>query len=100
MQPESVDAVYGAIIAHIGQQGGAPSSWYAGISSDWRERVLIDHKVPSKGHWYIARQCFSDDDARRVESSLIHYGCSGGGGGGDQSSVYVYAYLKSAVTDP
>lgn len=100
MQPESVDAAYSAIVAHIKEQGGGASSWYAGITSDWKDRVFIDHKVPSEGHWYIVRQCFSDDDARRVESSLIHYGCDGGGGGGDQSSVYVYAYLKSAVTDP
>jgi hypothetical protein len=100
MQAKPADTVHSEIVGHIQKQGGPASSWYAGIASDWSDRLFNGHNVSRTDHWYIARQCFNADDARRVEAALINFGCDGGGGGGDRSTVYVYAYLKSAVTTP
>lgn len=101
MTPQAAQAVYDDIVAHINNQGGPYSSWYAGIASDWEDRFFGDHQVPRReDYWYIARQCFNDTEARNVEQELIKLGCDGGGGGGDYTTVYVYTYLKGSQTNP
>ena len=83
MAPQSTQQVYDEILAHIKKQGGAYSQWYCGIASDWEDRLFNDHNVPKKDHWYIARQCYDDSDARAVEKDLLELGCDGAPGGGD-----------------
>ena len=100
MTAQPAQTVYDEIVAHIAKQGGPYSSWYCGIASDWEYRLFNDHQVPKKDHWYIARQCYTDTDARNVEQALLKLGCAGGAGGGDESTVYAYAYLKTSVTNP
>ena len=100
MKPQEAQQVYDEIVAHIKKQGGIYSNWYCGITSDWEDRLFNDHQVPRKDYWYIARQCYNDNDARIVESALLRFGCDGGAGGGDQTTVYVYAYLKGTMTTP
>ena len=100
MTPQVAQTAYDEIVAHINKQGGPYSSWYAGIASDWRNRLFEEHQVPQKGYWYIARQCFNDTDARNVEQALLKLGCDGGGGGGDHTTLYVYAYLMGPQTNP
>ena len=92
--------VISEIVAHIDDQGGAYSGWYCGITSDINSRLHGDHKVPEKNHWFITRKCLNETDARTVESTLIKLGCDGAPGGGDETTVYVYAYLKTNVTAP
>ena len=99
MTPQPAQSVYEEILAHIAKQGGLYSAWYCGIASDWEARLFNDHKVPRKGHWYIARQCYNDTDSRNVEQALLKVGCDGGTGGGDKTTVYVYAYLMSDETE-
>ncbi|MFC1963569.1 hypothetical protein ACFLVL_03000 [Chloroflexota bacterium] len=100
MKPQDAQTVYKEIVAHIKKQSGSYSKWYAGIASDWEDRLFVDHQVPKEHYWYIARQCHNDEDARAVEKSLHSLGCDGSFGGGDPTTVYVYAYLKSGVTNP
>ena len=88
------------ICAHIKKQGGQYSSWYCGVTSDLNTRVHGDHNVPKEKHWYIPRRCHSDDDARSAEKAMLTFGCDGGTGGGDEDAVFVYAYLKTSITDP
>ena len=88
------------IVAHIDKQGGAYSGWYCGITADIESRLHGDHKVPHKDHWFITRTCENETDARAVEATLIRLGCDGAPGGGDETTKYVYAYLKTSVTDP
>lgn len=97
---EDAQTAYNGIVANINKQGGSYSSWYCGITSDIESRLYSDHKVPRKDHWCSYRTCHTDTGARAVESALVKLGCDGGGGGGDQTSVYVYAYLKTAETNP
>ncbi len=92
--------VFNEIKTHIDKQGGAYPGWYCGITSNLDSRLHGDHKVPQENHWFITRQCFNETDARVVESALKRLGCDGGEGGGNQATVYVYAYLKTAGTDP
>jgi hypothetical protein len=91
---------YDDIVAHIKSQGGPYSQWYCGIASDIQFTLFERHNVPKKDHWRIHRDCVSDQAARVVEKALLEIGCDGGAGGGDENSVYVYAYLKTSVTDP
>jgi len=100
MIPQEAQQVYDEIVAHIKKQGDAYSDWYCGIASDWGDRLFDNHQVPREGHWYIARQCQNEDDARNVEKALLGLGCDGGPSGGDHTTIYVYAYLKGTMTDP
>jgi len=100
MQPQTVQKVYDEIAAYIKERSGASSSWYCGITSSWVSRLFEDHQVPKEGHSYIARQCYTGDNARAVETELLKLGCDGATGGGDETSVYVYAYLKGTMTNP
>lgn len=98
MTPDSSQNVYSQILAHIGTNY---SAWYAGIASNWEDRLFVDHSVPRQGCGYIARQCFTDADARAVEQALLKLGCDGGPSGGDRTTVYVYAYQKlRGTTNP
>lgn len=100
MEAQGAQQVLTEIMAHIKKQGGAYSDWYCGIASDWQSRLFDDHQVPRENHWYIARQCFNDSDAREVEAELLKLGCDGSAGGGDETTIYVYAYLKGSMTNP
>lgn len=100
MQSQGRQQVYDEIVAHMKKNAGKYSNWYCGIASDWASRLFDDHQVPRKEHPYIARQCFSNDDARAVERALLNLGCDGGAGGGDETTVYVYAYLKGTMANP
>ena len=100
MKAQSSQDVYDGIIAHIGNQGGGYKKWYCGIASDWEDRLFNDHNVPHKDHWHIARRCYNDGAAIRVENALVALGCDGGLSGGDETTVYVYAYLKGTMTNP
>ena len=97
--PKSAKEAYDDIVAHIQKQGGLPLGWYCGITENIENRLFGDHKVPEKDPWFIFRQCDSNIATRSVEKALIDFGCDGGIGGGDDA-VYVYAYLKTAITDP
>jgi len=100
MKAQKAQDVYDSIVAYIKEHGGAYSDWYAGIASDWRERLVVDHNVAREHRWWIARQCHTHTAARNVEDALIELGCDGAPGGGDEDTIYVYAYLKGAVTKP
>jgi len=100
MLPLPARDVYEEMLAHINRQGGSYPDWYCGIASNWVDCLLIEHKVPKKDHPYIARQCYTSDDARAVEKALLGLGCDGAPKTGDKTSVYVYAYLKGAMTNP
>ena len=100
MLPLKARDVYEEMLAHINKLGGSYPDWYCGIAPNWVNRLLIEHKVPKEGHPYIARQCYTGDDARAVENALVELGCDGAPGKGDKTSVYVYAYLKGTMTNP
>lgn len=97
---KTAQQAYDDIVAHIAKQGGSYSDWYCGITSNIEERLFDDHKVPKKDHWRIFCECVDSESARSVEKTLLNQGCDGGTGGGDDSSIYVYAYLKTSITNP
>ena len=97
---QALDEIVTHIDKQIARDSGKYSNWYCGITSDIESRLLGDHKVPRENSWYVYRACPNDTDARAVETALVKLGCDGGSGGGDETSVYVYAYLKTAETDP
>ena len=97
---KTAQEAYNEIFAHIQKQGGSFSKWYCGITENIQNRLFGDHKVPKKDHWYVYRQCVNNNAARSVEKTLLDKGCDGGTGGGDDDADYVYAYLKTSLTEP
>jgi len=96
----SEQQAYSKIKAYIDKQAKSYRSWYAGIASDARERLFKEHNVLEKSDYWIYRQCSNDQSARNVEDALLKLGCDGAPGGGDESTTFVYAYLKSSNTNP
>jgi len=92
--------VFNEIKAYIDKQGKPYSAWYAGIASDAKTRLFVDHNVSRTNDKWVYDQCTNNQSARNVEDALLKLGCDGGSGGGDQSSTYVYAYLKLPSTTP
>jgi hypothetical protein len=100
MEAQNAQTIVNEIGAHIQKQGGALSAWYAGITENVDERLFGAHNVPKKDHWYAYRRAVSASAARSAEKALLDWGCEGGTGGGHDDTVYVYAYLKAAATNP
>jgi hypothetical protein len=89
------------IKAYMVKHGGSHGDWYVGVSKDPRGRVFNEHGVLEKGNWWIYRQAYSSSTARNIEDYFVNtLGTDGGVGGGDKDADYVYAYKKSANTNP
>ncbi len=84
----------------IREHGGAYAAWYVGISKDPRHRLFDQHGVHEQNDWWIYRQAHSSTAARNVEAHFLSLGADGGPGGGEQDADHVYAYKKSAHTNP
>ena len=101
---DTAQQAYDKIVAHMDDQisknGGGYPNWYCGITSNIEGRLFGYHQVPRQNYWRIFCDCISAEAARNVEGGLLGLGCDGGTGGGDEQSIYVYAYLKSAITNP
>ena len=98
--PKDEQTIVNEFNAHIQKQGGRPADWYVGITQDVAQRLFVNHKVPRKDHWFIHREALTSEAARAVEKAFLDWGCDGGTGGGDEDARFVYAYLKTSVTDP
>jgi len=100
MAVKNAQSIVDEICAHILKEGSNLSSWYVGITENLEKRLFGDHRVPKKEQWWIHRKAASSDDARAIEKALIDWGCDGGTGGGDDDAIFVYAYLKTVITNP
>ena len=99
MERQDFQSAYNDIVAHIEKQSGQYETWYVDITSNWKNTIFKEHKVPPKGYWWMVRQCFTSVAARSVKESLVELGCEAGSNSEDNRTVvYVYAYLKSDIT--
>lgn len=101
MAAKPIDQIITDIDAHIQKGGGGYKAWYVGITNDPRERLFTEHNVSEENAWWIYREAYSVDDARKVEYFFVNrHGTDGSPGGGDITSRCVYAYKKTASTNP
>lgn len=85
----------------IGAHGGGYPAWYVGVSADARSRLFTGHNVDEKDDCWIYRTASSSQVAREIEDYFIDVlGTDGASGGGDETTDKVYAYKKSARTNP
>ena len=96
----SKQEIINEIAAHIADLGGSYSEWYVGITENAKRRIFEEHGVEKDKDKYIWRTASSSSVARAIEKYFLDLGCDGGGGGGEYDAVIVYAYKKSARTDP
>jgi len=92
--------IFGGIKGYIDKQGEPYHAWYGGIASDLKTRLFIHHNVSEANGKWVYDQCSTNQDARDVVAALLNLGCDGGSGDEDQSSTYIYAYLKTPNTKP
>ncbi|MCD4761387.1 hypothetical protein K8R32_00320, partial [bacterium] len=93
----AVETIILEIKNHIGTD--RPSSWYAGIAANPKNRLFVEHDVDEDNGAWIYNMANSNDEARRAEIYLIeNVGFDGGPGGGDNTTKYVYAYKKTSYT--
>jgi hypothetical protein len=100
MTGQNAQQIRDEILAYLRMQGGTSASWYIGIAAEIERRLFGDHRVPPANHWYICRQATSSEVAHEAERALLALGFDGGAAGGDEDGVFVYAYLKTALTEP
>lgn len=56
--------------------------------------------VPPANHWYICRQAASPEVAHEAERALLALGFDGESAREGERGVFVYAYLKTELTEP
>jgi hypothetical protein len=100
MAGQNAEQIRDEILAYLRMQGGVSASWYIGITSEIERRLFGDHRVPPANHWYICRQAASPEVAHEAERALLALGFDGGPAREDDAGVFVYAYLKTALTEP
>ncbi len=100
MTGQNAEQIRDEILAYQRIQGGTSASWYVGITAEIEWRLFGEHHVPPANHWYICRQAASSTVAHEAEQALLALGFDGGHARDGEDGVFVYAYLKTAVTEP
>jgi len=90
--------VYDFLVNHMKKCNPSYSKWYAGIATDPRDRLFVDHNVDEENGTWAYETCATSDGARNVEKALLDLGCQGGDGGGDSSTKSCYVYLITSQT--
>ena len=93
--------IVGRIRGHMKRRGGANSAWVVGISERPRARLFTKHGVRRVGDFWILMHAETHAVARKVRLYLTRkLSLSRGSGPGDPKADFVYAYKKSANTNP
>ena len=97
--PQQESSVVNDIVGYIRRTNTPLTEWYVGIAEDAQAAVFEGHGVNKDMDYWIYRECFTADAARRVEQYLVvNYQTDGGSGGGSDASRFVYAYKKEPHT--
>lgn len=92
-------SVVSDIVGYIRKTNTPLTEWYVGIAIDAQARLFEGHGVNKDVDYWIYRECFTADAARRVEQYfIINCQTDGGSGGGSDASRFVYAYKKERHT--
>lgn len=92
-------SVINDIFQYIRKTNISFSEWYIGITEDVQARLFEGHGVNKENDYWIYRECFSAEAARRVEQYFItNYQTDGASGGGSDASTFVYVYKKERHT--
>jgi len=87
--------------SHIRRRGGKYNAWFVGVSPDARARLFTKHSVRKKGDCWILVHAESAQVAQKVKRYLVKkLGLAGASEVADMAADFVYAYKKSANTQP
>jgi hypothetical protein len=101
MEPKPKHQIIAEMDDYIKTNGGIYSEWYCGITHDTDSRLFTEHNVDEQNGIWVRKLAFNVQDARVVEAYFVREcGTDGGPGGGEETSKYVYAYKKTASTNP
>ncbi len=90
--------IYDDIVKHMNKFNVPYSSWYAGIATDPKDRLFVEHNVDERNGEWAFESCKNSSDARAIEKALLELGCQGGSGGGDNSTKSCYIYIITNLT--
>lgn len=89
----------GRMLQFMKEKGGLHINWYVGITNDAERRLYQEHRASADSCIWI--DAGSKERAEQIEAfflSRLH--ADGHAGGGEADSTYVYAFKKSASTNP
>lgn len=95
---ESAQNAFKFLHGYMRKHGGTYADWYAGIASDMRQRLFMDHNVDQEGGVWAHFRCTSKEEATSVEQALFRKQCNGGPGGGDDGTDFAYIYMITLET--
>ncbi len=85
---------------YIKSNGGNPSEWYSGITSDPEDRIFEKHNVNKSKDLYIYDDAEIEVYARTIEKYLVEkIGMKGVPHDGDLDTTWVYAYKITPETN-
>lgn len=96
---KSLKQIVDDIVKHIENSGGLFSSWYVDISPNPSEKLFSVHKVNKGNSLWIVKDTASERSARSIKKFIIAE-FNTDGGTKDEAGKYIYAYRKTAATNP
>jgi hypothetical protein len=95
----SLKKIVDEIIEYIEKRGGNFQSWYVDVSADPERKLFNDHKVNAAKELWIVKETGNELNARNTVNFIItEFGTDGGTK--DEAGKYIYAYRKTAATNP
>ncbi|HQU07586.1 MAG: hypothetical protein B7X04_01405 [Parcubacteria group bacterium 21-54-25] len=100
--PASISEIIANFVAFINEHGGAGDSWYVGIASDPRDRLVRTHGVQEDVDIWLFRGAPTVTAARGVLYYFVNeFGVDGGHpDDGTDEGPFVYLYKKAVTTRP
>ena len=98
--PSNPGRIIGDIKSFMSRHDEDYSHWYIGVTDDPITSLLEDHKVDINVDLWLCSEAFTDQEARNVEERFVKEWGMDGDCAESDSGRFVYAYLKSANTEP
>ncbi len=101
MSEVTAQEIHNDILNQIEMESSPYSHWYVGITSNPHIKLFQEHNVEVRNSWWVIKRADSVREAKNIKKTLTEiYGTDGGRDTEDEKSIYIYAYKKTATTNP
>jgi hypothetical protein len=74
--------------------------WYIGLTDNAEEMLFEEHKLNQVSDMWIFEEVPHESDAFRIRDFFLNMGCTGGLVNNRNKIRYIYAFRRSARTNP